>query len=159
LDTSKLERCAVVVASASGSTPVAGDFDGDGKTDFAVYSSGQWSYSHSSDNNQTGVVDFWGLATDKLVPADYDGDGKTDLAVYRPSDGIWYIKTSGGQFQYVQFGLSADVPTPGDYDGDSRADIAVYRNGTWYLNRSTMGFAAAQFGLSADQPLPKAYLP
>jgi hypothetical protein len=142
-----------------GSTPVAGDFDGDARTDFAVFANGQWSYSRSSDNNQTGVIDLWGLADDKLVPADYDGDGKTDLAVYRPSDGVWYIKRSSGGIDYVQFGLSADVPVPGDYDGDSRADVAVYRDGVWYINRSSSGFAGSQFGLSGDLPLPKGYIP
>lgn len=137
-----------------GSTPVAGDFDGDRKTDFCVFANGQWTYSLSSDNHRTGMLDLWGLATDKLVPADYDGDGKTDLAVFRPSDGVWYIKRSTGGNAFVQFGVSGDIPVPGDYDGDTRTDIAVYRDGVWYVNRSSSGFLGLQFGLAGDKPLP-----
>jgi len=135
--------------------PVAGDFDADGKTDFATYGNGRWSISHSSTNHQSGIVDFWGVATDKIVAADYDGDLRTDLAVYRPSDGIWYIKGSSGVNRYVQFGISTDVPVTGDYDGDSRSDIAVYRGGVWYINRSSGGFLGLEFGLASDVPLPK----
>lgn len=138
---------------------VAGDFDGDGKGDFVVFSNGQWFLSRSSDNHQSGIVENWGLETDKLVPADYDGDGIDDLAVYRPSEQVWYIRKSSGGNTIVQFGLANDIPVSGDYDGDGKNDIAVYRDGTWYIIRSIGGILITQFGLGGDKPIPNEYLP
>ncbi len=142
-----------------GFRPVAGDFDGDGKADFTYFNQGQWRIAKSSDNYQSAEIVFWGLDSDKLVPADYDGDGIDDVAVYRPSDGVWYIRKSSGGNMFRQFGISTDIPVPGDYDGDGIDDIAVYRNGIWYVNQSTSGVLISQFGLSVDLPVSNKYLP
>ncbi len=94
---------------ATNDKPVPADYDGDGKTDFALFhpSEGKWFIRRS----QTGYWQIikWGLATDALVPADYDGDGKADVAVFR--DGIWYIRQSTGGINYAYFGLGSDKPT------------------------------------------------
>ncbi len=139
--------------------PIRGDFDGDGKTDIAVYRSpgGIWYFLQSSDNSVHGFQFGNGQFEDTPVPGDYDGDGKTDFAVRRNSSGIWYINRSRDGFTALQFGFGSDIPEPGDYDGDGKTDIAVWRpsNGTWYVNRSSDGgFQAAQFGQNDDLPAP-----
>lgn len=131
------------------------DFDGDGRSDIAVYrpSEGGWYVLRSSDG-QMSVFGF-GLSSDVPVPADFDGDGRTDYAVFRPSEGSWYIWASHDQTLHVErFGLAGDKLLAADYDGDRRADIAVYRDGAWFIRRSSdNAYDVRNFGLGSDTPL------
>ncbi len=91
---------------------------------------------------------------------DFDGDGRADFALLRPSNSIWYIRSSSaGGFYGFQFHAPGDRLAPADYDGDGRTDVAVFRpsNGYWYLQRSTAGFTAAHWGISGDIPAPADY--
>jgi uncharacterized delta-60 repeat protein len=137
------------------------NFDGDGKTDIAVWNpaNGFWHVQKSS-NGQTQAVQF-GAQGDLPVAGDYNGDGQTEFAVFRPSNGTWYTSPDPAiNYGAVQFGQNGDVPVQGDYDGDGKTDIAVYRpsTGAWYIRRSSDGSLMARgWGASGDLPVPSDY--
>jgi hypothetical protein len=92
---------------------VPGDYDGDRKTDLAIFrpSEGNWYIRPSG--GQTEQIHKYGFGTDIPVPGDYDGDGKTDLAVYRPSEGKLYVLPSGGGPEQTRsYGLGDGILTP-----------------------------------------------
>ncbi len=154
-----------------GDKPIAGDFDGDGKTDFCVT---------RRINNQIvwiilpsggGAVRYvtFGLASDRenSTAADFNGDGRDDLIVTRTeSNGAMthYVgdANTGAGILAQQWGNSSLAPAPvlfGDFTGDNRADIAVFYGacqtnstcdiaGTWWITPTGgASYTATKFGV------------
>lgn len=148
----RLNVCTLVDSSG---TPF--DFDGDGKSDVAIYrpTTGFW-YINESSNNALRATAF-GQTNDRITPGDYDGDRRTDIAIFRPSTGFWYLLTSSdNSIHTTLLGQIDDVPMSGDFDGDGKADVAIYRpsNNTFNLLYSSDGSAHfQQWGQAGDLPV------
>ena len=145
-------------SSTLGDFFAAGDYDGDGKFDIAIFRAGVWHIIESSTGNYR--YEYWGQSGDVPAANDYDGDGRADLAIARSESGqrVWWIRqSSNGQVRVVPFGLSSDAFFTGrsDFDADAKADLLVIRNESgqrvFYILRSSDGALQVQpWGLSSD---------
>lgn len=93
----------------SGAVTVPGDYDGDGKSDLAVFDSltGNWyvaSLSELSNPKSEMLAQRalawaipWGWPSAIPVGGDYDGDGKSDMAVFDNLTGNWFIMSLDGR--------------------------------------------------------------
>lgn len=141
----------------------AGDFDGDGFADPAVFrASAQTFFVLNTGSNTVSFVPF-GANGDVPVNGDFDGDQRADVAIFRPSVGEWWInRSSTGQTVAAQFGQSTDKPVPGDFDKDGKTDIAFWRpsNGNYFVLRSSnSSFFSFPWGQNGDIPVGAAIVP
>lgn len=144
----------------NGATPL--DFDGDGRSDLALFRPETATFWIELSEGGELVVPL-GESTSRPTSGDFDGDGEADPVAVTPGiPNVWEIRYSGdGTQQQFGFGLDEDVLTPGDYDGDGRTDPAVFRPGdepTWYIRQSSDGdLSGITFGIDGDIPAPGDY--
>ncbi len=139
--------------------PISGDFDGDGKTDIAVYdqTSARFFIQYSSGGANAFAFGVPG-SNDLPVAGDFDGDGKTDVAVYDPPSARWYISYSAGGASTFLFGNpnGQGIPVAGDFDGDGKTDIAVFDPASvrYYISYSAGGANIFQYGVPNGADIP-----
>jgi hypothetical protein len=138
----------------AGVVAVAGDYDGNGRTDIAfhrpidksgwgtvpvLFANGNGTWAATNESAPT-----WAhLPGARAIAGDYNNDGRTDIAFHRPGSnwstvpvlfpsplkGSWQATNKSAPTWAHSNGVFA---VPGDYDRDGSADVAFYRPGsTW----------------------------
>jgi hypothetical protein len=150
-------------ANSSGDLPLPQDYDGDGKTDAAIF------YSEAGLN---GSVSIRSSLTDTFIGSgilasyqpvrigDTDGDGKANMVSVNSASTVRLVNIQTGFTRIIGFGLFGDRYIPADFNGDGVGDLAVWRNsdGNWYWLRSSDNvFEISHFGQNGDIPVPGDY--
>jgi len=131
----------------SASTPIWGDWNGDGETKIGCYYQGFWYL----DMNGDGIWDAgdmliqWGNSTGVPVTGDWNGDGRTKIGFF--DHGTWYLDVNGNGIldagdRIFMWGSATSIPVIGDWNGDGRSKAGVVQAGVWYLDVMDTGFWA-----------------
>lgn len=79
-----LEMTDGIILGAEDAIALAGDFNGDGSDEAAIYLAGEW-FVDLNGNGRWDAGDLWiqlGTALDRPVVGDWDGDGKDDIGIF-----------------------------------------------------------------------------
>ena len=151
---------------------VVGDFNGDGRSDFACVTNApsglcRWQVEWDGDDLWDESFEF-GLPGDVPLSGDWWGTGRDHAAVFRrTSDGgvtQWHMRGEGeGAVPLVlHFGLDGDQPIAGDWNGDGKTDVGVHRfgngSGTFLLDIDFDPASESYVRLGAAGDVPIAFM-
>jgi hypothetical protein len=128
-------------AGDGGWTPVAGDWNADGRTTTGWFRDGTWRLRNY--NSKGPVSEFrYGLrAGDLPVVGDWNGNGQTTVGIVR--DGRWHLRNSNSAgYADISFSYgkgAVDHPMVGDWNGNGRDTPGIVRDGEWHLRNSLSG--------------------
>ena len=109
-------------------TPVAGDWDGDGKATLGVQRENKFLLSNTLAAGAADVSFYYGQPGDKPIIGDFDGNGSDSIAVAR--DIHVFVKnslTKGDADFTLRFGRTSDVRVAGDWFGSGTDTLAAVR--------------------------------
>lgn len=115
--------------------PIAGDWDGDGRTTIGVYDPRTSTFFLNNDNmgGQVSIVLRFGPPDAGWLPiaGDWDGNGRDSVGLYDPATGTFHLRqsTSSDSREWtIQFGAPATglLPLAGDWEGTGRTSVGMY---------------------------------
>jgi len=165
-----------------GDLPVAGDWNGDGRTDLGIYRDGTFLRGVITTTSACPrcfplttieAIDPlpFGQAGDQPIAGDWNGDGIDDVGVYRSNDSTFLLRVPetaivfpchGCPPQTVnrittvthQFGTPGDLPVAGNWDGDGKDSVGVFHDGVFSVTNDFFETnGSSVFGFIGDRPL------
>ena len=140
------------------------DYDGDGKTDPAIfYSTGPSGGSFIVPESLNHRIQSFSipLGSYGIRSGDLTGDGKADLLSFNSNNyNVSITDYDNRNVKTQRFGATGDQFVPGDFDGDGTGDLAVFResNGSWWYLKSSDGTVqVANWGTVGDIPVAGDY--
>lgn len=164
------DRVAQLASRSRGQVPLAGDWDGDGRTTLGLYDPRKSTFRLKSTLSQSGsdLLLTFHPASGQAVPlvGDWDGDGLDTVGFYERGKSLFELKNTlqGDQPDLTfRFGPSRSrwIPVAGDWDGDGRDGIGLYdpAKGIFRLRNGLSGGEAdlvLRFGMPKAGWLPLA---
>ena len=143
------------VSASCGDRPLAGDFDGNGRDDVAVWRPGAAAGRFYLKTLPTRQVVDWGRAGDTPLAADFNGDGTSQVATKTLGSSTWQLRGGNGAAASVTVGGTTDAPLAGDWDGNRLAELGWYRwsNRTFYLRAADLSVRSVVWGTTGEQPV------
>jgi glucose/arabinose dehydrogenase len=146
-------------SGSGGALPVAGDWNGDGKTTVGLWipDTGRFLLKNTLLQGRQDV-NFVLPVRRGMVPlaGDWNGDGRDSVGLYDPSTGTFQLKNAlaAGKFDVTwRFpgSRSTWLPVAGDWNGDGRDTVGLYDpvTSTFYLKNTFQGLrvdVTVQFG-------------
>lgn len=161
--------------------PLAGDFNGDGFSEMAMYVDGRWyvDFNGNSEWDAQDLLVHLGGPADRPIVGDWNGDGKDDLGVVSsargPAQGIdqlaaaapaesIVICAAGEELQRsrarqsFRFGDVAGTPVVGDWSNTGRQQVGMFADGVFTLDldgdhKLTNADVVVRLGHSGDLPV------
>ncbi len=147
----------VVVGSTTATTPVAGDWDGNGTVTAGVVRASTWALRNANSGGSANVAFGYGRPTDRPVVGDWDGNGTVTAGVVRGNTWLLRNANSGGSANVAfGYGRPTDRPVVGDWDGNGTVTAGVVRGNTWLLRNANSGGSANVafgYGRPTDRPV------
>ncbi len=152
-----------------GTTPIQGDWNGDGKQKAGLFVDGLWYLDYDGngvwDNGVIDKVYGFGMAGAQPVVGDWNGDGKDEIAIY--INGFWFLDVNGNGVwdgeptdKMIIWGFAGSTPVIGDWNGDGRKKVGLFYSGLWYLDYNGDGVwdggttdKVYGFGMSGVEPM------
>lgn len=114
-------------------TPIAGDWDGDGKVTVGIYDpTTAWFHLRNSNTTGPGEINFqYGNFGWIPIAGDWNGDGKDTIGLYDPDTITFYLRDSnsaGAADHTFIYGNLQEKPLAGDWNNDRITSVASYAN-------------------------------
>jgi hypothetical protein len=124
-------------------TPVYGDWNGDGKDEAGFFINGLWYLDYNGngtwDGEATDKMYAFGMAGVEPKVGDWNGDGGDEIGIY--INGFWFLDMNGNGVwdgeptdKMIIWGFVGSTPVTGDWNGDGKTKVGLYKDGLWYLD-------------------------